>query len=222
MCAGNGFATITHRNVIFILVLCCPNDGELLTCIVDRKPMQYDQDKLCCNGLHTRVENGLEKRCCNGTVYADLTHKCDNGIIVNIEEEIKNDTLQTSDVSPQTKNGPPKCPLCITGNHSGPAECKKKNKLNVRLEEIAQRKRDRLWLHVTVTRPEKYAGWRMILKTKSVCRECFQKGVAYVIFTNRWLDSLPEKSRITGSDVIVRKDQLSSFNCTVIRWAKTS
>ena len=87
--------------------------------------------------------------------------------------------------------------------------------LHFRLEGIEERKRDRVWLHITVTLPTKYAGRRMTLKTQRVFPRCFKKAVEYLIFTNRWIDSLPEISRITGSDVIVQKDKLSSFKCTI-------
>ncbi|KAH3746378.1 hypothetical protein DPMN_180785 [Dreissena polymorpha] len=171
-----------------------------------------NDDKVCFNKQQRTLRT-----------FNSKTHKCDdNSIIANIVEEIKNDTLQTPNVKPQPRVRPIKCHSCITGDHSGPSECTMRNTLSFRLEGIEQRKRDRVWLHITVTYPTKYAGRRMKLMTQRVCQTCFKNGLEYVIFTNRWVDSLPEISRITGSDVIVQTDKHTSFKCTIDRWAKAS
>ncbi|KAH3859535.1 uncharacterized protein LOC127871909 isoform X1 [Dreissena polymorpha] len=150
------------------------------------------------------------------------TDKCDNQDMEKIVEEIKKiNKSKTLNAKPQTRILPPKCPSCFTGNISGPAECRRKNQLNVRITKIEKRKRDRLWLHVKLIDSGINTGRKMVLRTRRVCRKCFKRGVTYVIFTNRWLNSFPETLRLNGMDVIVQKNQLSSFNCTVDRWAKT-
>ncbi|KAH3859485.1 uncharacterized protein LOC127871911 isoform X2 [Dreissena polymorpha] len=245
----SGLTAGNKRLYIIIFLIGLLSYGDSLTCFVNDKPHRYNpENQLCCNGIYPREQNGQTMECCNGTMYAirlqnccagivykqgsrylcrgnkrkaPKSHKHDDTIIEKIVHVIKKDILETASVKLPNRKGPPICPSCITGIHSGPAESKRRNKLNIHLGKIEKRPRGRLRLHVTVTRPKRYAGRKMTLKTRSVCRECFKSGVDYVILTNQWLHSLPEKSRLTGMDVIVQKYQFSLFSCTIDRWTKT-
>ncbi|KAH3862895.1 uncharacterized protein LOC127866374 [Dreissena polymorpha] len=76
----------TLQTTILFLLGFCLNACRVTACLachVDGKPVCYDRDQqMCCKGrLHPRVENGLEKRCCNGTVYASHFQQCCDGIV---------------------------------------------------------------------------------------------------------------------------------------------
>ncbi|XP_052276020.1 multiple epidermal growth factor-like domains protein 10 [Dreissena polymorpha] len=82
----NVLTMYTLQTTILFLLGFCLNACRVTACLachVDGKPMCYDRDQqMCCKGrLHPRVENGHEKRCCNGTVYASHFQQCCDGIV---------------------------------------------------------------------------------------------------------------------------------------------
>ncbi|XP_052242544.1 uncharacterized protein LOC127852631 [Dreissena polymorpha] len=113
--------------VILILVVCL-NNGECLTCLVNGKPTLYNPDnQLCCKGLYPRVQNGFKMKCCNGTVYPGHSHQCCDDNVYN-----------------QSKTQF----CCNNVMHDNENQ---NLALHFRLEGIEERKRDRVWLHITVT-----------------------------------------------------------------------
>ncbi|KAH3859552.1 hypothetical protein DPMN_102369 [Dreissena polymorpha] len=166
------------------------------------------------------ITNGSYKGHRKNMKYIEKTQMFDDELITEIRKVIETDKRRNSNVTEQSVAGSTKCPLCITGNYRGHIDCKKRIQLNVILKKIQSIKHGILLLDVEVKYPRVRAGKRFQIKTRVDCRKCFRGGAAYVIFTNRWVNTLPIKSRLTERDVIVRKYQLSSFSCKIDRWAK--
>ncbi|KAH3859486.1 hypothetical protein DPMN_102303 [Dreissena polymorpha] len=211
--------------------LCCEGiyarvqNGHEMRCCIDKKGNKClkqtgSKTKSVLKDYADDITNGSNKGHRKSMTYIEKTQMCDAELIAEIRNIIETDKRRNSNVTEQSVAGSTKCPLCITGNYKGHIDCKKRIQLNIILKKIQSIKHGILLLDVEVTYPRLRAGKRFQIKTRVDCRKCFREGAAYVIFTNRWVNSLPRKSRLTERDIIVRKDQLSSFSCKIYRWAK--